>query len=165
MKSSFQASIQKPRERSVDIVNLSKDDKNDKNILKSSKSVSKLLKAHTVKFSDGLVPIRQSKHYINNIRNYGTKDINKFTSPRISVDISNPYVGFSDKKPGVSLSDLKAKKLKKNEPIYKKMITKTKKITLDIDSKDLIKVTTEHERGLSGLNWSKEILVKEDGNC
>ena len=38
------------------------------------------------------------------------------------------------------------------------------KITFDIDSKDMIKVKPEPERGLNGVNVSKKILIKENGN-
>lgn len=37
------------------------------------------------------------------------------------------------------------------------------KITLDIDSKDLIKIRAENQRGYEDNNRSNEILIKDDG--
>ena len=37
------------------------------------------------------------------------------------------------------------------------------KITLDIDSKDLIKIRAENQRGYEENNRSNEILIKDDG--
>lgn len=42
---------------------------------------------------------------------------------------------------------------------------KLNKITLDIDSKDLIKITSEKQWGYKDTNQSNDILIKDDGKC
>lgn len=78
-----------------------------------------MLKAFTVKFSDGLVPVRQSKQYLKYIGTPETKEKGRLGKHRISVDISKSFLNNSEKKNSINFSEFKVNKIKRNEQVNK----------------------------------------------
>ena len=133
--------------------------------LKNSRSMNKLWKGYSLKFTDGLMPVRQSQKTINreSVTRLSQSNIQALKCQRVKIDISNPSSSIQEakKKP---LRNVKGKKHSMPFNSAYQTVSKTKMITLDIKPDEVKFVETSKERTCESSNSSIERNCKFIGN-
>lgn len=126
--------------------------------LKSSRSLSKLWKGYSLKFSDWIMPVRQSHKEINRDlpQKQTIRSKHLINHQRVKIDISKPNITNIDGKAKNTWREIKAKKFSLPVNWINQALSKTKLIKLDINSKDLKVIDSSKERVCETSNSSIE---------